>query len=587
MKAIILAAGFGGRMRPLTDNTHKTLLEIAGETIVDRMIGTLKEVGVQEVIVATGYRVEELCSHLERNHADIKFVFVHNERYAETNNIYSLALVLENVDIDDDVILIESDLIFRLKTMRKLVESKYQNVAMVDQYRSGMDGTVVKVEDDLVVEVIPPHLQGKNFNFEDKFKTLNIYKFSNEFLNGNFNKIIRYYAQTIDDNCYYELILGLLIYLQQDGIHAELVDDEGWAEVDDPNDLSTAEFAFDTSTRLGFGAMWNYDVLDFCYIRNMHFPTSAMISEFKNNLDKLMHNYGSHQTILNTKLSYALLCDPKRLILLNGASQIYPILREVLCDRKTLIPTPTFGEYERVFPKADTYTDAVGIDFDELSKRAKSYGVVVFVNPNNPTGTVLQTQNIYNLAKSLPSTVFLVDESFIDFSGQPTIMDLLEAEPINNVFVINSLSKSWGVPGMRLGFVYTCDNEFLAQILDHIPIWNSNSLAEFYVEIFLKHRNSYLESIRRTQQDREDFSRMLAKLDIVDEVFPSGADFLLVKLSGEAKLAELLTRSLIENHNIYIKNISSKMQDGQAYIRLAVRTPEDHRRLVDKMASFA
>lgn len=590
MKAIILAAGFGGRMRPLTDNKHKTLLEISGETIVDRMLNALKEVGVKDVIVATGYRHTELVAHLEGTHADISFTFVNNERFAETNNIFSLALVLESVDIDDDIILIESDLIFKSKTLKKLADSKHHNVAMVDRYRSGMDGTVVRLEQDIVVEVIPPHLQGRNFDFSDKYKTLNIYKFSREFLNGNFSKIIRYYAQTIDDNCYYELILGLLIYLQQDGIHAELVDDEGWAEVDDPNDLSTAEFAFDKESRLGildnaYGGMWNYDVLDFCYIRNMHFPTSAMLSELKLNLEKLLQNYGSSQKVLNTKLSYALLCDAEKLCILNGASQIFPILARLFHSKRILMPSPSFGEYERVFPDANLYKDAVGFDPEELQLKSSDSDLVVIVNPNNPTGSTLKTEFIFNLAKSHPSTTYIIDESFIDFSDEESIITELEKEPLDNVLVMQSLSKSWGVPGVRLGFIYTSNKTLLADIGSEVPIWNSNSVAEFYLEIFLKHKKSYSESIEKTKADRSHLKSSLEKLSVVESVFDSQADFLLLRLKGDSNFASKLTSKLIEKYDIYVKNISSKINDGRGYLRIAVRLPLEHEHLANAISS--
>ena len=242
MKALILAAGYGYRMRPLTDGCHKTLLPVAGRPIIQRIVDGLLDNGISQIVVVTGYRQEDLVGFLTATYPDLPLTFVHNPRYRETNNVCSMALALEEMTIDSDLILVESDLIFDSSVITRLLANKHENVALVDRYRSGMDGTVVTVERGRVTSVIPPHLQHERFDFSDKYKTLNIYKFSESFCNGSFQKLLCYYANVIDDNCYYELILGILLYMQQATIHAEVLDGEAWAEVDDPNDLRVAEF---------------------------------------------------------------------------------------------------------------------------------------------------------------------------------------------------------------------------------------------------------------------------------------------------------------------------------------------------------
>ena len=237
MKAIILTAGYGRRMRPLTNQTHKTLLSVAGRTIIERIIEGLVDNGITDIAIVTGYRREELTAFLTSNFPDVRFTFVHNARYDETNNIYSLALAFEQLTLDDDFVLIESDLVYEPSVIRRLIESPRDNVALVDRFQRGMDGTVVTLRGDVISNVIPPHLQGSDFDFSDKFKTLNIYKFSRDFCNTVFKQLLTYYAKVIDDNCYYELILGILIYMQRETIHASLIEGEDWSEVDDPNDL--------------------------------------------------------------------------------------------------------------------------------------------------------------------------------------------------------------------------------------------------------------------------------------------------------------------------------------------------------------
>lgn len=592
MKGLILAAGFGNRMSPLTNNRHKTLLEINGEPIMDRIVSSLIQNGVLKIVVVTGYRAEELIAHLHNNFPDIEFEFVNNPRYRETNNIFSLALAFEQISLDDDILLIESDLIYTSDVIEQAIKSPYENVALVSPYTTGLDGTVVQISGHRITSIFPPHLQDEKFDLFDKYKTLNIYKFSKSFCVNEFKKLLVYYAQTIDDNCYYELILGILIYMQRQDIYCEVIDNDKWVEVDDPNDFMGAEYAFNKENRLAileesFGGYWNYDVLDFCFIRNMYFPTESMIAEIRNNLSGLLTNYGSKQVILNRKLSYVLQCNAERLLALNGASQIYPVLSEILKGKKILMPDPTFGEYQRLFNAADLYGDRIGVDQKEVEEKIAANEVIIFVNPNNPSGSTLSTEWILSLVDKYEQKFFIVDESFIEFSDQPSIMEYLEKQSRNNVIVLRSMSKSYGLPGIRLGFVYTCDNVLMNHMRSRIPIWNLNAVAEFYLEIILKNKRALANSFKTTKKDREDFSVSLRNLELFDKVYPSGADFVLVRTAIDNEVVEGLVQYLLVNDSIYIKDVSDKFKDpGKRYYRMAVRLPEEHNMLIEAIKRF-
>jgi histidinol-phosphate/aromatic aminotransferase/cobyric acid decarboxylase-like protein/choline kinase len=590
MKAIILAAGYGNRMRPLTDTQHKTLLEVGGRTIIGRIIDALVENGINETVVVTGYREAELKEWLTGHYPDVSFTFVNNPRYRQTNNIYSMALAFESVPMDADVILIESDLIFEPSILKRLVDAPYPTAALVDRYRSGMDGTVVTVCGDRISSVIPPHLQGENFDFSDKYKTLNIYKFSREFCETSFKKLLTWYARTLNDNCYYELILGVLIYMQQEVVHAVSVEGEKWAEVDDPNDLRVAGFTFNVDRsgilNRGFGGYWNFDVLDFCFIRNMYFPTASMISEMRNNLPALIHNYGSRQSELELKLSFYLLVDAQRVVALNGLSQAYPVLRGIFNLRRVLLPAPTFGEYPRMFPNAATYSDNGAVSVKEIEDASNKCDLIVIVNPNNPSGAVVPAQWIYEFSKSNPLKTIFVDESFIEFSGSESIMPMLEKEPLDNVIVGKSLSKSLGVPGIRLGYLYSANAGILDSVRREIPIWNMNSMAEFYMEILLKNRNSLTRSIEQTIADRETFAALLSKVPIIESVTPSGGNFLMVTLNTGAPSAKAIAAEMLSLHAVLLKDVSDKFKDNRQRMRFAVRLPAENAFLAAKLAAI-
>lgn len=583
MKAVILAAGVGNRMGDITKETHKTLLKVGDKYIIERIVDGLIANCVVDIVVVTGYRDEDLKNYLSSHYPKISITFVHNPRYRETNNIYSMALAFDSIVLDDDILLIESDLIYEPNVIKRLLNNRKENVALVDKYRSGMDGTVVKVSDDIITEVIPPHLQQGSFDFSDKYKTLNIYKFSKKFCNEEFKRLLSYYAKVIDDNCYYELILGILIYMKREVIYAEILEGEKWAEIDDPNDLRVAEFVFNPSKRVeilesSFGGYWSHELTDFCFIRNMYFPDDSVISEMRNNLPALMHNYGSKQQVLNEKMAYYLRVNKDRLQVLNGASQIYPILKEYYSGKRIMLPEPTFGEYQRNFIAHKVYSDAIGFDIKEIEHKSENCEVVVFVNPNNPTGSQLPTKWLYEYARSNSAKTIIIDESFIEYSSDISITKLLEDEPLNNVVVIKSLSKSLGIPGLRLGYVYCTEPSLLQYVGDRLPIWNLNSFAEYFLEIILKHRTSLERSFSRTIQDRGEFAKKLAKCKLIEKVYEGGGNYIMVKARKD--VGADIPIKLLKQYAIYIKNVSSKFSDGSSYYRIAVRLPEENHKLL-------
>jgi histidinol-phosphate/aromatic aminotransferase/cobyric acid decarboxylase-like protein/choline kinase len=593
MRAIILAAGLGRRMMPLTEHVHKTLLTIGDQPIIDRLIRGLRENGIVRVTIVTGYRAEELESYVMAHFPELEFSFVRNELYESTNNIHSLALAFEQLDFAEDIVLLESDLIYEPAVLRRLIDSKHDNVAIVDRYRIGLDGTVVAIsESNVITHVIPASLQGPSFDFSDKYKTLNIYKFSAEFCRTTFSRLLSYYSRIIDNNCYYELILGILIYMQQAQIHAETLSGEIWAEVDDPNDLRNAEFVFAPQHRRSqlessWGGYWNTPILDFAFIRNMHFPPDSMVSQLTSNFSNLITNYCSTQSLLNEKLANYLRCKPENVHFLNGASQFFPILRRYFEGRRVLLPNPTFGEYHRAFPDAATYRDDGRFSPVEILRRAGDSDLIVVVTPNNPTGTTADNGELRDLIRSAGDKTVLVDESFIDFSDQPSLIPWLEQEDQANVIVLKSLSKVLGVPGLRIGFVHTTDPIWAKRVESEIPVWNVNSVAEHFIELLLKYPAQLPSSFKQTRLDREALSQELSRLDVVEEVIPSGGNFLLTKLRLSEQEAGRLADALLIDHGIYVRSISSKFADGGTYWRVAVRTRSDNSQFCDALSRVA
>jgi len=588
VEAIILAAGSARRMRPISSGQHKAMLPLGRSSILARIVEGLEELDVDVINVVTGYRADEVQAYLCTECEGPTYRFLHNERYATTNNIVSLLLALEAVDGDADVLLIECDLILGSGLLTRFAGKNRGNIALVDRYRTGMDGTVVTVQDGLVVQVIPPERQVHGFDYRNTYKTLNVYRFSHQFCRDTLRPLLREHVSQGKVTSYYEVVLATLGDLLPHRIEAEIVSGERWAEVDDPHDLAAARFLFEPEQRGVIldqqrGGQWSFELLDFTFMRNAYFPSEAMLAALRHSLADLVDSYGSTQSVLNQKLAWFLECDATRVRALNGASQAFPLLRRLWARQAVAVPAPTFGEYSRAFPDAVTYPDAPGIAPSDLERLAGEVGVVVVVNPNNPTGTTLASADLHAVAARHAETTFLIDESFIDFSDQGSVLRELEAVPLANVVVLCSLSKTLGVPGLRIGYVYTADAALLDALDAEIPIWNMNAVAEYFVELLLKFRPQLAAALEQTKHDRELFRQALMRAPQVAHVNPGGGNFLLVRLHGSASVAAGLRDALLAEEAISIKNVTDRFSDGLPRVRLAVRRPHENERVLEAL----
>ncbi len=338
------------------------------------------------------------------------------------------------------------------------------------------------------------------------------------------------------------------------------------------------------------GGYWRYPIVDFAFLRNMHFPTPAILAALSARLPELLWSYGSKQTTLDALMAELLGCDPAHVVALGGLSQIYPWLAAHLSRGSTfghvLAPAPTFGEYDRLFPGRASYRDPFALgpaDLAALSERAHAHEVVVFVNPNNPTGTVVPSAAILAFADAHPAKRILVDESFLRFSSEPSLIATLESAPRANVVVLASLSKDLGMPGLRLGYAYARDPSFIGALRAALPIWNLSALAEHVLELMREHRADFERSLVQTRDDRARFAAALGALEGV-VVHAGGANFVVASLPCDALAAARIADDLLAAHGLLVKDISAKVGDGRGHFRLAVRGDAEHEALVVALA---
>lgn len=604
MQAIILAAGMGRRLGEYTRDNTKCMLPVNGERLIDRVLGQLSQLGLSRVVIVVGYKGQNLIDYIGHRYDDcLKIEYVNNPVYDKTNNIYSLSLAKDKLQ-EDDTLLIESDLIFDDSLFRMILDNPYPNLALVDKYETWMDGTMVRIdEDNNIVNFIPK----KAFKYKDVdsyYKTVNIYKFSREFSQNKYVPFLDAYSKALGNNEYYEQVLRVITLIDNAELKAlPITNGAKWYEIDDVQDLDIAETLFADKDEfmyrynMRFGGHWRFPkLLDFCYLVNPYFPTAHMKDELRANFDILLSEYPSGMYVNSLIAAKYFDIRQKYTVVGNGAAELIKSLMERVEGRIGVV-YPTFQEY----PNRKEQTEIIGFtpDNDDLTYTAddlirfyadKKLSTLLLINPDNPSGNFIPIVDVLRLAAWCKERgiFFVVDESFVDFSEDFRNNSLLHNEILQaypNLAVMKSISKSYGVPGLRLG-ILASSNEALINWMKHdVSIWNINSFAEFYMQIFGKYQKDYDRACQKFIAERERFMARLTDIPFL-RVIPSQANYFLCQIT-EKYTSEELTRRLLMDFNILIKDCDNK--DGlknKNYVRIAVRDQKDNDTLVDALKTL-
>ncbi len=230
--AVLLAAGTGSRLRPLTDDAPKCLTVVGGKPILQRLLETFRDNGINKIIVATGYLEHRIREYLEISAQDMTIEYVFNIDYQTTNNIYSLWLVRQQVH--EPFILIESDLVFDSPMLSELTQPDRIAVSHILPW---MNGTTVSLDkDDKVTEF---HMSA-NPEVEHHYKTVNICSFSLESWYRILDKM-DHYISTKQLNSYYEAVFADLVAHDKLSFQAVIFETKRWYEIDTLEDLKQAD----------------------------------------------------------------------------------------------------------------------------------------------------------------------------------------------------------------------------------------------------------------------------------------------------------------------------------------------------------
>lgn len=594
MQAIILAAGMGKRLGELTKNNTKCMLPVNGIRLIDRMLTHLSELNLNKVVIVVGYESDNLVNHIgNRYDGKLKIEYINNPIYDKTNNIYSLALA-KNYMLEDDTLLLESDLIFEKSMLDLIINHPYPNLALVAKYESWMDGTMVQISED---HDITNFIHKKSFRYSDidtYYKTCNIYKFSKEFSVNQYVPFLEAYSKAMGNNEYYEQVLRVITSLDKCDLKALPISDEKWYEIDDIQDLDIAETLFANDEDLlakynsRYGGYWRFPQLkDYCYLVNPYYPSRRMKDELKANFDVLLSNYPSGMYVNSLLAGKYFGIRQDYVVVGNGAAELIKSYIENHINGNIGIIFPTFEEYpNRAIAERIVKYVPDNDDFSYTAQDIKNYysdkniSSLLIINPDNPSGNFIKTSELLPLIKwaSEHNINVIIDESFVDFTDDFSNNSLLHnsiLEENQNLVVVKSISKSYGVPGLRLGILATSDKETIAKMKKDVAIWNINSFAEFYMQIFSKYEKDYIVACHKFIEERNIFFKELKDVSFL-RVIPSQANYFLCEVGGKYSAKEL-TEILLKKYNILIKDCGTKSAfSGKNYIRIAIRDREDN-----------
>lgn len=599
MQSIILAAGLGSRLGELTKECTKCMVKINGVTLIERMLRQLDRYGMDRIIIVTGYKGDVLKAYVQELGINTPVVFVDNSDYQHTNNIYSLWLTRAYFEETDSLVL-ESDMIFEDKVIEKMLAVDNGCGTFVARPRPWMDGSIVKLDKDNNIIYFVDDEEVKRIDPSYYHKIVSIYKFKKGYVSEKYMPYLNEYIEKNKNNNIYESLLKVINLDIEKKIAAEILDEEQWYEINDIQDIDIAESMFaDGNEKVRkylqrYGGYWRYPAMrDFCYLVNPYFPNERFMNEMKSNFDVLVREYPSGMAVNSLLAGHFFGVRTENICVGNGTAELIKSLMENISGNIGMV-YPTFEEYPHRKKDVEVIPYyVVDKDFnysvDDIMNyyKSKDISAIVLVNPDNPSGHFIGKKDILRLedwCRSLGRKL-IVDESFIDFVEDDEWHTLLDMEVLLNhpsLIVLKSISKSFGVAGLRLGVIATADTDLIAFMKKDVAIWNINSFAEYYLQIIEKYRDDYLEAMEKFKEVRKRYLDKLSKIKGL-KVYPSQANYVMCHIENSVTSTELAD-ILLNKYNVLIKNLASKegLNKGN-YIRLSVKSDEENDYIVNAL----
>ncbi len=293
-----------------------------------------------------------------------------------------------------------------------------------------------------------------------------------------------------------------------------------------------------------------------------------------------------HQAKLKARISEIKKIDSAKIFIGNGSDEPIDLLIRAFCEPgqdEILIPQPTYGMYQVSADINNVAVNSVSLtrDFDldvAAMKRAWSEKtkLLFLCTPNNPSGNRFTEEKMIDLIETFPGIV-VIDEAYIDFVDGTSFTTKLSSN--NNLVVLQTLSKAWGMASLRIGLCFA--NEFIISILNKIkPPYNLSGITQSIALERLNHENEKQRQVEEIKAQRKELSQKLSNLEGIVKVFPSDANFLLVKMqNAPAAYQQLLNKGVIVRDR-------SKVVLCDQCLRITVGTPKENQELVNELSNL-
>lgn len=530
------------------------MVEIGGVKLISHLLDAIARAQFDEIIIVVGHGATSLAQYVNTSAPHLRVHFIENRDFGTTNNIYSLHLALQACQDWDfsELAVFESDVYVEPSTAYAyLTNPNAVDSALVSPYEYWMEGTAVTIKANGRIDAFVSKRDISRYSYSELYKTVNWYRFSRHYLRDLYMPFLAAYLSAKGKSSYYEDVLRTISPHVTDELSAYSIPASEWIEIDDEEDLRRAEIiASKEKSRKAsllasqYGGYWKHKCLtDLTLLENPAFPPPALMAELTQCLDRAVRGYSSKQSIVAGIAAKSLKLEAENLLVGNGASELLSVLFAADQCRYAIVP-PYFLEFQRlltsgrlrildrVFPRdllRSAYHDWPGGPDQNL----------IVVNPNNPTGEMLDKAFIVDLLDRAcaENRRILVDESFMDFTGEPAA-SLLSQEVIDrypNLLVIKSLGKSHGIGGIRLGLLASSDMPLLASLRERLPIWNVSSIAEVYLDLLPKYRDDLDLSMTIIAHERRELLTRVQDLGIFAP--HSFANFVLLPLRPNSAIA--------------------------------------------------
>lgn len=282
----------------------------------------------------------------------------------------------------------------------------------------------------------------------------------------------------------------------------------------------------------------------------------------------------------------------EKIIIGNGATELIYLFMRTLSPNKTLIVSPTFSEYrsalDQMKPEIKYFElnekDEFAVDLDILKEELKNnYDLIVMCNPNNPTSTFIEIDKIEEIINDAidSNTTVLIDESFIEFINNSNLKSaILIGEKYKNIFILRSLTKFFGIPGLRLGYAVSFNEDIISGMKKNQEPWTVNILADLAGNVVLKDKKYIKKTMKLTSRERDYLYDNLQHIKWI-KTFKPNANFILIKILNNLISSEIKT--ILLKNKILVRDAANFKFLNSKFIRLAIKDRASNRMLIKQL----